>query len=136
MAFEKILIMKKDIKITIKEGLSPSDEVVAIAQQLAKKTLPIARKGIGNGKDTVNISHTTSTITVERVSTEKPIQFCKCPVCESEYQSNIAVYYWTNYGGSTRKKPTCSLECAQAVVDALPGRTALKSRDLKRVFDR
>ena len=104
---------------------------MAIAKQLAKKTIGDSttkqQKQIGNQ---VSVLETEFTISVERVSKEKPIELCKCSVCGTEYQSNLASFAYTNYGGPVRRLSYCSDACADAVASALPGRIARKKSEV------
>lgn len=118
--------MKKEIKIQMPDNLSEEQEAIFISKNIIQKALSVSassksRPRIGNE---ITITEPETIIRVTRVSKEKPIEFCKCPVCSTEYQSNMATPYFTNYGGNIRKMATCSKECVSVMVAAFPGRTA------------
>ena len=123
----------KEIKITIPDNLTPEAEAILIGKKLIQKAL----SGTGTSQDTkrigdeVKIIYPDTMIKVIRVNEEKPVVLCTCSICNTEYQSDAAKYYFTNYGGNVRKLPVCSEACVSIVVNSFPGRTAAKKKDLK-----
>lgn len=123
----------KEIIIKIPEGLTKAEEGVLIGKALIKRALTSSgrnaeQKRIGTE---ISIVETESRIIVQRTSNEKIIEFILCPICNTEYQSNTAKYYYTNYGGTVRKNATCSNECVKMVTDLFPGRTSAHKKNLK-----
>lgn len=75
--------MKKIINIKIADNLSEKEELIAIGKKLYQKQL----SGVGRNKEIkrlgggVDIKDLQTTIVIDRVSTEKPIELLKCNVC-------------------------------------------------------
>lgn len=124
--------MKKNITIKIADNLTGQQEVIAITKQLAKKQLSSGgqNKDVKRIGDEINITNLKTTITVERVSTEKPITMVKCNVCNCEYQSDSAKYYYHNYGGNRQRRSVCSNDCLNYVLDNFGDRVQLSARKL------
>ncbi len=128
--------MKKDITIKIADNLTPQQEVVAIAKQLAKKQLSGGgqNKDIKRIGDELNIQHLKTTITIDRVSTEKPIIMLTCNVCGCDYQSDMTKHYFHNYGGKNTKRSVCSDGCQQFMIEYFGVRVAKSASKLKPIF--
>jgi hypothetical protein len=127
--------VKKDITIKIADNLTPQQEVAAISKKLNQKILAGGgankeQKRIG---DELNITHLETTIKIVRESKEPVITFCTCNVCQREYQSNTAVFAYTNYGGLPRKIATCSKECLNILVELSPTRISGIKKSIKPV---
>lgn len=124
--------MKKDITIKIPDNLSPGEEVIAIAKKLQQKVL--TSTGVNNDQKRIgtplDISYLETNIKVIRENKEKPLTFCKCNVCGKDYQSDTAVYAWTNYGGTVRKIVTCSAACVETLVTFSPNRISSSKKKL------
>lgn len=127
--------MSKEIKITIPDTLTPAEEMALVFKKIRQKHLSggASNRDILRIGDEINIIEPESVIRIIRRSTEKPIKFCSCPVCKTEYQQNTGVNYFTNYGGAIRKKEVCSSECATFMADNFPGRVSLKRNKLAPV---
>lgn len=127
--------MKKNITISIPDNLSPEKELITIAKKLSQKTLT----GSGRNKEVLRIGtqvdfkELQTTITINRVSTEKPIEMVKCNVCGCEYQNNTAKFYYHNYGGRKKKVAVCSDECQKLVIELFGGRISKSKSKLKPV---
>lgn len=109
----------KTIKIKIADNLTAEQEAFAIGKQLAKRALSSGAqnkevKRIGTQIDIIDLK---TTIEVERFSTEKAITMLTCSVCGCEYQSNMAKYYFHNYGGGRQRRLVCSVGCVDYMVD-------------------
>lgn len=125
--------MKKHIKIKIDDNLTEQAEVLAIAKQLSLKQLAgngvnKSIKRIGNQLD---VKELVTTITIERVSKEKPICFVNCNLCGCEYQSDLGKAYFHNYGGNRKKKFVCSDNCRDIILEAFGSRVSISSSRLK-----
>jgi hypothetical protein len=121
----------KPIIVKVPDNLTPLQEALAVSKKLTQKALSGSGSAIKNRiGDEINIIEPEQQIIIQRVNKEKPIEFCKCSVCHTEYQSNLAAYYFTNYGGSVRKMPVCSPECVSIMVSAFPGRIADNKKKL------
>jgi len=123
----------KKVSITIPDNLDHNQEVIAIAGQLHKKMIGRDQKRIGNSVDVIDLK---TEIIVTRKSTEKPIKMIVCPICETSCDESIAKDYFTNYGGSIRKKFTCSSECRDFVLNFLGSRASKSKRGLGSPFFR
>lgn len=125
--------MKKDIIIKIPDDLTPEQEAIAIVKKMRQKLL----SSVGRNKEQkrigteINIIHPETDIKIIRQSKEKPIKFCKCNVCNKDYQSDKAVYAYTNYGGVPRKIATCSPQCVNDLVAFSPDRISASKKSLK-----
>lgn len=129
--------MKKTINIKIADNLTEQQEVIAIAKKLAQKQLSgrsdnKSVKRLGGGVDIKNLQ---TTIVIDRVSNEKPIELLTCNVCGCEYQSDMAKYYYHNYGGKNTKRGVCSDDCVQFMIDNFGVRVAKKASQLPRTID-
>ena len=125
--------MKKTV-IEIPDDLTPIQEVAAIAKQMSQKALesysPVFRNRLRIGSD-ITVKDLTTEFVIKRVSADPIIEMVKCSVCGTDYQSNAAKFYFTNYGGNNRKKPVCSDNCVELMAVAFPGRCAAKKSSLK-----
>lgn len=122
----------KKIEIKIPDDLTPEQEAVAISKKLMQKAIGNSPKNkdqklIGSG---LTITDLQTQITITRVSKEKPITLCTCSVCGTQYQSNLAAYYWHNYGGNPKKIAVCSEVCKSFVIELLRGRAAATKNKL------
>lgn len=119
-----------NIEINIPDNLTPDKELLLIAKKLQQKQL----SGSGKTKEQlrigteVTVQHLQTQITINRTSTEKPIEMVKCNVCGCEYQNNTAVHYWRNYGGKPKQVAVCSTGCQNAVIEFL-GKRAAKTKN-------
>ncbi len=111
--------MKKSIRITIPDNLSKEEEVFAISKKLQQKALSSHgrqedKKMIGDYNQVIDL---TTTIIVERKSKEKPIEIVKCPACSCEYQNDMFLPVFINYGGNKKKIKVCSESCQNDIID-------------------
>jgi hypothetical protein len=121
----------KKIDIKIPDNLTTEQEVIQIAKRLTAKGLPSGRKLLGTG---VEIRDMITQINIIRESTEKPIKTFTCSVCDTITDARAASYLWTNYGGRPKKKPYCSKECCQKVIELVGGsRVSIKRSGLKNL---
>lgn len=128
--------MRKNIVISIPDNLSKEKEIIAIAKKLTQKTIS------GNGRNNENLRIGTqvdfkdlqTTITINRVSSDKPIEMITCNVCGCEYQNNTAKSYYHNYGGRNKKVLVCSNECADLIVGILGNRASKTKSKLKPII--
>lgn len=123
----------ENIVIKIPDNLSPIKEAALISKRLAQKALTTSGTSkevlrIGNE---LNIKKLKTTITIERVSNEKPIQMIKCNVCGCEYQNNTSSHFYHNYGGAVKKVSTCSKECSETAIELIGNRASLKKSKIK-----
>lgn len=126
--------MKKSIKITIPDNLSKEEEGAAIYSKLSGKLIENNKKAIGDFS--VQELTTSLTITVERknMSKEKIIEMVKCPCCENNYQNDMFLPVFINYGGNKKKIKVCSSSCQKDIIDVCgEGRAAKTSRGVKPV---
>lgn len=112
------------IAINIKQGLSPEQEAFAIAKELGKKYLPPNKKMIGHGYELVDLQ---IQITVNRVATEKVFITQDCPICQSTFLQKHGKSCFSNFGGVTRKKMLCSVDCRETFISIAPDRIRLKN---------
>ncbi len=128
--------MKKSIRITIPDNLSKEEEIFAISKKLHQKALSSHgsqndKKMIGDYNQVIDL---TTTIIVERKSKEKPIEMVKCPACNCEYQNDMFLPVFINYGGNKKKIKVCSESCQNDIIDVCgEGRAAKTSRGVKPV---
>ncbi len=128
--------MKKSIKITIPDNLSQEEEVFAISKKLQQKALSSHgrqedKKMIGDYNKVIDL---TTTIIVERKSKEKPIEMVKCPCFENNYQNDMFLPVFINYGGNKKKIKVCSESCQKDIIAVCgEGRAAKTSRGVKPV---
>ena len=129
--------MKKVINIKIPDNLSDKDELIAIGKKLTQKHLSgggdnKSVKRLGGG---VDVKEITTTIVIERVSAEKPIELLKCNVCGCEYRSDMAKYYHHNYGGKRQRRSVCSDNCVQFMIENFGVRVQKTARKLPHPID-
>ena len=120
------------ISINIKQGLSPKQEIFAIAKELGKKYLPTNQKMIGKGYELIDLQ---TQITINRVSTEKVFITQDCPICQKTFLQKYGKSCFSNFGGVTKKKMLCSEGCREAFVSIAPDRIRLKN-DFTYMFHR
>lgn len=123
----------KTIKISIPDNLSEEKEVFAIAKKLQQKALSgnAKNKDVLRIGDNVDFKELQTQIIITRVSSEKPIEMVTCNVCNCEYQSNTAKYYFHNYGGKPQKRAVCSTECQNFMVENFGVRVAKSKSKLQ-----
>jgi hypothetical protein len=127
---------KKHITITIDDNLTDKEE----SAQIAKKLLTRSLSGRGQNDDykrigaEVNIKHLETTITIKRVSKDKPIEMVTCNVCGCEYDKSKALYYFHNYGGAKTKRAVCSKGCQDFMIDTFGCRVAKTLNKLAPIF--
>lgn len=121
----------KEINITIPDNLEPKEEVLAIAQKLDKKILPLNQKRIGESFD---VKHLQTVIIVNRKPIEKPIILKECSVCSSLFEKKNGKGLWVNYGGTQKRKHYCSEGCRDTILKLVgTGRAAIKKQDLNAI---
>ena len=127
--------MKKNIVISIPDNLSEEKEIIAIAKKLTQKAISgngISKENLRIGTQ-VDYRDLQTTITINRVSNEKPIEMITCNVCGCDYQNNTAKPYYQNYGGRVKKVSVCSNECVDLIVSVLGDRASKTKSKLKTI---
>lgn len=125
------------IIITIPDGLSDKEEVIAIAKKMEQKRL----SGSGVNKEQlkigteITVKNVDTAIIVKRVNKEPIIQMITCNVCGCEYQNNTASYYYHNYGGNKKKVAVCSVDCRDSIVSFLGCRASVSKSKLKHFIN-
>ena len=103
------------IKITIPDGLTPQEEIFAIAKKLGKALGPPKnQKAIGVGYE---VKHLETQITITREPVEELIVTRVCSVCETIFEQSLGKPLYVNYGGQIKQRMYCSDECRDGVID-------------------
>lgn len=123
----------KNINIKIADDLTPEQEVYAIAKHLAKKSIGTNKDKQKRIGDVLEVKQLETTITVTRVSTERPIEMLTCNVCGCDYQSDRAKHYFHNYGGKRTKRNVCSDNCIEFMIENFGVRIAKTANKLKPI---
>lgn len=122
----------KRVIITIPDNLTPSQELIAIAQQLGKKMLPSGQNELGTG---YTVKHLETQIIIKREPIEKPIVTIECPICKTIVEKKIAKALYTNYGGNRKTSHYCSDECREVILQISgEGRASIRKSGLKPVY--
>lgn len=122
----------KKIEIKIDSDLTPEQEIYQIAKKLQQKQL----SGHGRNQDKlrlgteVNVNDIQTQIIITRVSKEKPLEYVKCNVCNSEYEKGKGKFYYHNYGGGNTRRAVCSEQCRTVMIDNFGARISKNSRSL------
>lgn len=116
----------KKITIKIKDNLSPQQEALEIAKQLAKNPLMLGGGAVAFIGQGVEIQELKTTIEIERIPSE-PIM-CLCSVCDTNFDKSIGKRLYINYGGNVKSNFYCSDGCRNIVLSFLPPERASKTR--------
>ena len=121
------------ITITIPDDLTPSEEILAISEQLGRKLLP-KDNGMTIG-DGYAVEHLETHITVFREPIGKPIVIRTCSICKTDFQQQTGKTLWLNYGGRSRKSFYCSNSCREFVLNMCGCyRAAIKKKELGKIL--
>lgn len=127
----------EQIIITIPDGLSPEEEIVAIAKKMGKALAPPKKQlAIGDG---YTVKQLETQIIIKREPTSKLLVTQVCSVCETLFEPKEGFILYVNYGGVTNQRRYCCEECRQQVIDICgEGRASIKKSKLKptRTFNR
>lgn len=127
----------EQIIITIPDGLTPAEEIIAIAKKMGKALAPPKKQiAIGDG---YTIKQLETQIIIRREPTSKLLVTQVCSVCETLFEPKEGFILYVNYGGITQQRRYCCEECRQQVIDICgEGRASIKKSKLKpaRTFDR
>lgn len=127
----------EQIIITIPDGLTPTEEIFAIAKKLGKALAPPKKQiAIGDG---YTIKQLETQITIKREPTSKLLVTQVCSVCEVLFEPKEGFILYVNYGGITQQRRYCCEKCRTDVIELCgEGRAAIKKSKLKpvRTFDR
>jgi len=120
------------INITIPDGLTPQQEIFAIANKLGKALAPPKKQiAIGQGYE---VKHLDTQITIRREPTSNLLVTQECSVCKTLFEPSVKHCLYVNYGGVVQKRKYCSDECRDVVQSmcgpgrALPTRSGLSKR--------
>lgn len=118
------------IIITIEDGLTPQEEILAIAKKLGKALSPPKNvKAIGTGYEVKKLE---TQITIKREPKSPLLVTQVCSVCETLFEPKEGFILYVNYGGNTKQCRYCCEECRNVVIDVCgEGRTSLKKSGLK-----
>lgn len=118
------------INITIPDGLTPQEEIIAIAKKLGKALSPPKNlKALGTGYEVKQLE---TQITIKREPKSPLLVTQECSVCQTLFERKEGFILYINYGGNTRQVRYCCEECRNIVIDVCgEGRTSLKKRNLK-----
>ena len=108
-------------------GLTPEEELLAIAKELGKTYLPSGVKTIGNSYELKELQ---TSITINRKPVEKVTVTCDCPVCNAIFDRKLSKSCYTNVGGNVRQKRLCGKECMDLYISISPSRISAKKADV------
>lgn len=131
------VVNHKKVVIVIDEDLSPEQEAYEISKQLRENKLlgsnTSNQKLLDDGKK-IKVKHLETQIVIKRVSKEKPAELLVCSVCQTQYEENLGFNYFTNIGGTVKKKITCSEQCADVIISLSPSRFSKKKSQIRPAF--
>lgn len=133
--FSADVVNKKEVIIKVDDDLSPEQEAAEVARQLMERKMLGAssqRKMIGSGS--LKVKHLETKIVIKRVSKEKPVELLVCSVCQTQYEEKLGFRYYTNIGGTVKKKTNCSEKCADVVISISPDRFSKKKSNFRPAF--
>lgn len=125
--------MKKELIIIIPDNLTPRQEALMISHKLLQEAIPYTPRNKAPLLDNaaLQLIYPETLIRIIRQKNEHTVELFKCPVCGTQYDIKTATYYFTNYGGSIRRQPSCSVNCVNVLVSNFPGRIAAKRKLLR-----
>lgn len=120
------------INITIPDGLTPSEEIIAIAKKLGKALAPPKKQlAIGDG---YTVKELETQITIKREPKSPLLVTQECSVCQTLFEPKEGFILYVNYGGITKLRRYCCEECRSKVIEICgEGRTSLRKSKLKQV---
>jgi len=125
------------ITITIPDGLTPSEEIFAIAKKLGKALAPPKKQiAIGDGYEVKELE---TQITVKREPRSPLLVTQTCSVCDTLFEPKEGFILYVNYGGITKLRRYCCDECRTKVIELCgEGRASINKSKLKpyRRFER
>lgn len=116
------------INITIPDGLTPQEEIFAIAKKLGKALAPPKKnKAIGDGYEVKQLE---TQITIKREPKSPLLVTQECGVCQTLFEPKEGFKLYVNYGGSVLLKRYCCDECRSTIIDIAGDRASLKKKDI------